>query len=115
MERGISTRDVLPRGNLPQIMNRSSTTANWDGGVVEVNETFIGHDKTIKPKGEKRGRGFHHKNKVLSLVDRTTGQARSFVVDDLGRTTLEPIIRANLAIRGPRHGAPSVGRVRFQD
>jgi transposase-like protein len=36
------------------------------GGVVEVDETFIGHDKTIKPKGEKRGRGFHHKNKVLS-------------------------------------------------
>jgi hypothetical protein len=64
---------------------------------VEVNETFMGHDKTIKPKGEKRGRGFHHKNKVLSLVDRTTGQPRSFVVDDLRRTTLEPIIRANLA------------------
>ena len=26
-----------------------------DGGVVEVDETFIGHDKTIKPKGEKKG------------------------------------------------------------
>src|SRR5690349_6430260 len=34
-----------------------------DGGIVEVDETFIGHDKTIKPKGEKRGRGYHHKHK----------------------------------------------------
>ena len=68
-----------------------------DGGVVEVDETYIGHDKTIKPKGMKRGRGFHHKNKVLSLVDRTSGQARSFVVDDVKAETLVPIIRANLA------------------
>jgi transposase-like protein len=50
-----------------------------DGGAVEVDETFIGHDKAIKPKGEKRGRGYHHKNKVLSLVDRNSGQARSCV------------------------------------
>lgn len=67
------------------------------GGVVEVDETFIGHDKTIKPKGEKKGRGYHHKNKVLSLVDRDTGTARSMVVDDLKATTLAPILRANMA------------------
>ena len=67
------------------------------GGVVEVAETYIGHDKTIKPKGEKRGRGFHHKNKILSLVDRNSGQARSFVVDDVKAKTLAPIIRENLA------------------
>lgn len=67
------------------------------GGVVEVDETFIGHDKTIKPKGEKKGRGFHHKNKVLALVDRATGQARSIVVDDVKASTLWPIIRANVA------------------
>lgn len=47
--------------------------------------------------GEKRGRGFHHKNKVLSLVDRDTKQARSFVVDDVKASTLAPIIRENLA------------------
>jgi transposase-like protein len=67
------------------------------GGVVEVDETFIGHDKTIKPKGEKKGRGYHHKNKVLSLVDRETGQARSIVVDDLKTSTLMPILQANIA------------------
>jgi transposase-like protein len=68
-----------------------------NGGVVEVDETYIGHDKTIKPKGEKRGRGFHHKNKVLALVDRNSGQARSFVVDDVKAATLGPIIRENMA------------------
>lgn len=66
------------------------------GGVVEVDETYIGHDKTIKPKGEKRGRGYHHKNKVLSLVDRNTKQARSFVVDDVKATTIYPILARNL-------------------
>ena len=45
-----------------------------NGGVVEVDETFIGHDKTVKPRGHKKGRGYHHKHKVLSLVDRETGQ-----------------------------------------
>lgn len=68
-----------------------------NGGIVEVDETFIGRDKTIKPDGEKRGRGFHHKNKILSLVDRNSGQARSFVVDDVRATTLMPIVLANVA------------------
>src|SRR5262245_4287266 len=45
-----------------------------NGGTVEVDETFIGHDFTVKPKGEKKGRGYHHKNKVLSLVDRNSGK-----------------------------------------
>lgn len=51
-----------------------------NGGAVEVDETFIGNDRTIKPKGEKKGRGYHHKHKVLSLVDRDTKQVRSMVV-----------------------------------
>ena len=68
-----------------------------DGGAVEVDETFIGRDFNKKPKGEKKGRGYDHKNKVLSLVDRTTGQARSVVVDDLKTTTLLPIMQANIA------------------
>jgi transposase-like protein len=67
-----------------------------NGGTVEIDETFIGHDKNIKPKGQKKGRGFHHKNKVFSLIDRTTRQARSVVVDDLKFSTLLPIIQANV-------------------
>lgn len=67
------------------------------GGVVEVDETFIGNDRSIKPKGEKKGRGYAHKHKVLTLVDRTTGRAKSMVVDDLKTKTLLPILRANIA------------------
>lgn len=67
------------------------------GGIVEVDETFIGVDRTVKPKGEKKGRGYAHKHKVLSLVDRTTGQKRSMVVDDLSAKTLTPILRENIA------------------
>ena len=68
-----------------------------DGGTVEVDETFIGHDRTIKPKGEKKGRGYAHKHKVLALVDRTSGRAKSMVVDDLKATTLVPILKANIS------------------
>lgn len=68
-----------------------------NGGAVEVDETFIGNDKSKKPKGQKKGRGYAHKFKVLSLVDRETGKARSMVVDDLKATTLAPLVRKNLA------------------
>ena len=67
-----------------------------NGGIVEVDETFIGTDRDLKPKGEKKGRGYHHKHKVLSLVDRDTGQKRSMVVDDLSAKTLVPILRENI-------------------
>lgn len=67
------------------------------GGEVEVDETFIGRDKSKKPVGQKKGRGYAHKYKILSLVDRTTGMARSIVVDDLRQSTLLPILRENIA------------------
>lgn len=67
------------------------------GGVVEVDETFIGIDRTKKPKHSKKGRGYAHKHKVLSLVDRATGRARSMVVDDLKAKTLVPILKDNIA------------------
>lgn len=62
------------------------------GGAVEVDETFIGRDIT-----KKKARGTNHKQKVLSLVDRETGQARSMVVDNLKLSTLLPIINANVS------------------
>jgi hypothetical protein len=51
----------------------------------------------VKHKGVKTGCGFHHKNKVLTLVDRETTQARSMVVDDVKASTLAPVVRENLA------------------
>jgi transposase-like protein len=68
-----------------------------NGGIVEVDETFIGIDRTVKPHGEKKGRGYAHKHKVLSLVDRDTGRQRSMVVDSLKATDLTPILKANIA------------------
>ena len=67
------------------------------GGIVEVDETFIGNDRTIKPHGQKKGRGYAHKHKVLALVDRKAGTARTMVVDDLKAATLTPILTENIA------------------
>jgi transposase-like protein len=67
------------------------------GGIVEVDETFIGNDRDVKPKGEKKGRGYAHKHKVLSLVDRATGQSRMMVVESLKAADLLPILQANIA------------------
>ena len=53
------------------------------GRADEFYDTVIGRDKTRKPKGQKKGRGTWHMNKVLSLVDRETGQVRSMVIKDL--------------------------------
>lgn len=62
------------------------------GGVVEVDETFIGREP-----GKEVKRGVGHKMKVLTLVDRTTGKAKSVVVDDLKIKTLLPILKENIA------------------
>jgi transposase-like protein len=62
------------------------------GGVVEVDETFVGH----KPGAVKK-RGYGHKNAVLSLVDRKSGEVRSFHVEGTKASDLIPIIKANVA------------------
>lgn len=74
---------------------RSDGAVNFGngGGVVEVDETFIG----TKQKKAKGARGYAHKNAMLSLVDRTTGRAKSIVVDDVTKATLLPILRENIA------------------
>jgi transposase-like protein len=63
------------------------------GGSVEIDETFIGTDKTkAKPKY-----GPAQKHKVLSLVDRSTGAARSTVIESLRSKDMVPILKANIA------------------
>lgn len=85
-----------------------------NGGVVEVDETFIG-----KLKGVPKKRAFHHKMKVLALVDRDTGKARTMVVDDVTPKTLMPIVRANVAkeatIMTDEHGAYTKIPLHFAD
>ncbi len=73
---------------------RDDSLANFGagGGIVEVDETFIGREPGMVKKA-----AYHHKMKLLSLVDRDTGRAKSIVVDDLKIATLGPILRANIA------------------
>lgn len=67
------------------------TMFGGNGGVVEVDETFIG-----KKKGAVKRRAFHHKMKVLALVDRDSGKARTMVIDDVKAETLMPLVIANV-------------------
>jgi transposase-like protein len=62
------------------------------GGIVEADETFIG-----RKEGSIKRRGHGHKNAVLSLVDRESGQVRSFHVDSVSAAELVPIVKANVA------------------
>src|ERR1700730_354436 len=62
------------------------------GGTVEAHETFIG-----RKDGSIKRRGHGHKNAVLSLVDRESGQVRSFHVDGTSAADIIPIIKANVA------------------
>src|SRR4051812_46856906 len=63
-----------------------------DGGVVEIDETYIG-----RRKGKEIARGTHHKMPVLALVNRETGESRAFVVDNASSEHILPIVRANVA------------------
>ena len=61
------------------------------GATVEVDETFIGIDPAQAPN-----RGPHSKMKVLSLIERETGRARSMVFDHLSMQDVVPLVEANL-------------------
>lgn len=61
------------------------------GGIVEVDETYIGRLKGQK----KRASGYAHKNTVLTLVERG-GRARSFHIDSATAGNIVPIVRTNI-------------------
>ncbi len=75
-------REAMRDGN-PGIMG-------GNGDIVEIDETYIGNDGI-----KKKSRGFHHKNKVLTLVERD-GRARSFHVNAVNAKTLMPIIHEQI-------------------
>lgn len=64
------------------------------GGVVEADETF-GNERKPRAQG-KKGRGYNHKTKVLSLVERG-GKVRSFHVPTVNAATLAPILRDQIS------------------
>jgi transposase-like protein len=68
------------------------TKMGGGGSIIEMDETFWGNKK---PKGQKKGRGYHHKEKVFSLVERN-GKVRSFHVPRVNAETLKPIIKEQI-------------------
>ncbi|MDB5453951.1 MAG: family transposase [Caulobacteraceae bacterium] len=63
------------------------------GGDVEVDETFIGRDPS-EPVGLG---GANHKMKVVTLVDRSTGAARSHHVEFINVKVVAKIVTDNIA------------------
>ena len=66
-----------------------------DGARVEADETYIGQKKGYERLNKERGSA--HKMRVVSLIDRGTGEARSFPANSLVRDEVAQIVRANLA------------------
>lgn len=62
------------------------------GGVVEADETYWGTSKA-KPA---KARGYEHKMKVVSLVERG-GEKRSIVVQSVNSKTLRVVLEANVS------------------
>ncbi len=68
------------------------STFGSGGGIVEVDETYMG-----KTKGQGKGGHLGKKRKILSLIDRETRQARSIVVDRVSVESIKPIVKKNIA------------------
>jgi len=61
------------------------------GSIVEADETFIGREPGSEVKN-----AYHHKMKVLSLVERGSGRARSFIINSVKHEEIMPIIATNV-------------------
>lgn len=64
-----------------------------NGATVEADETYIGRKKGVDaPRG-----GFRHKMRVVSLVDRNSGIARSIFADQMTAGEISSIVRVNVS------------------
>jgi len=77
---------------LREAMTSEGGMLGGNGGPVEVDETYWG---TSKPKG-KTARGYEHKMKIVSLVERD-GNKRTFRVASVNEKTIRPILDAQLS------------------
>jgi transposase-like protein len=62
------------------------------GGPVEVDETFIGRIKGVPKKA-----AYHHKMKVLTLIDRQTGRAKSTVLEKVTAREIRSVMLKNIS------------------
>jgi hypothetical protein len=63
-----------------------------EGGEVQADETYIGNIAEKAPKA----RGFAHKMRVVSLLDKRTGKTRSFYAPSKSLPTVSQIVRENV-------------------
>lgn len=73
------------------MVSNDTTPMGGVGGEVEVDETYIGRKKGVDVR-----QAGHHKMKVVSLVERRTGVARSYVVDIVSKAEVGAIINRNV-------------------
>ena len=66
------------------------------GGTVEADETYWGNTKRSQAARGYKGRGYAHKEKIVSLVERG-GKVRSFHVQSVSANTLKPILQSQIA------------------
>jgi transposase-like protein len=78
-----------------EAMRTSGGPLGSGGGRVEVDETFIGYNPRIAKQPGKGGSA--HKLRVVALVDRDSGEARSMPANSLVRDEVAQIVRANVA------------------
>jgi transposase-like protein len=62
------------------------------GGAVEVDETYFQNKK-----GERKRHGYQHKMAVVALVDRDTGQMKTFAFERCTAANVVPVVRENIA------------------
>jgi transposase-like protein len=76
-----------------EAMSANGPLLGSGGGTVEVDETYIG-----RRKGVAMGRGGgRHKMQVVALIDRSSGQARSFHIEDAKLKTIALTLEANVS------------------
>ena len=66
------------------------------GATVEIDETFIGNDPDAEPPKPGKSRGVRQMMKVVSLVERETGRARSVVIDHYSAGDVAYVVNQNL-------------------
>lgn len=72
--------------------NKALTNFGVNGGIVEVDETYMG-----KTKGLGKGPHLSKKRKIVSIIDRDTNEVRSVVVDKVSVESLTPIIENHVS------------------
>ena len=77
------------------MIDTDETPFGNDGGVVECDETFLGHEPGKKTESKTQG-GFRYKMKIVALIDRDTGRSRAMVIDELNLETIRSIVVTNV-------------------